>query len=197
MGENFLFMYLNDYKRISTINLVEDLNRLKDEIHYENLAEHAITVVKNSNEQLPLKNLINRKIGYLKLGDSEGDDFYNTLSKYARIKKIHAKRLDELLKESEPYDLIIIGFHKSNTSPWKPYKFNAKERAWLHELSRKKKVILDIFTSPYALLNIPSFKNIESVIVSYQNSPSFQKKSAQIIFVVEDHEIARFSLSLM
>ena len=173
---------LNDYKRISTINLAEDLNRLKDEIHYENLAEHAITVVKNSNEQLPLKNLINRKIGYLKLGDSEGDDFYNTLSKYTRIKKIHANRLDELLKESEPYDLIIIGFHKSNTSPWKPYKFNAKERAWLHELSRKKKVILDIFTSPYALLNIPSFKNIESVIVSYQNSPSFQKKSAQIIF---------------
>ena len=46
----------------------------------------------------------------------------------------------------------------------------------------ERKVILDIFTSPYALLNIPSFKNIESVIVSYQNSPSFQNKSAQIIF---------------
>ena len=173
---------LNNYTRVSSINLIEDLNRLKDKIHYENLAEHAITVVKNSNELLPVENLINRKIGYLGLGDSNGDDFYNTLNKYTKVEKIQAKRLDELLKESEPYDLIIIGFHKSNTSPWKPYKFSAKERAWMHELSRKKKVILDIFTSPYALLNIPSFKNIESVIVSYQNSPSFQNKSAQIIF---------------
>ena len=96
-----------------------------------------------------------------------------THGKYAKVEKFKL-RLDELLKESEPYDLIIIGY-KSNTSPWKPYKFGAKERAWLHELSRKKKVILDIFASPYALLNIPSFKNIESVIVSYQNSPSFRQ----------------------
>ena len=44
-----------------------------------------------------------------------------------------------------------------------------------------KKNHLDIFTS-LCFLNIPSFKNIESVIVSYQNSPSFQNKSAQIIF---------------
>ena len=58
---------LNNYTRVSSINLIEDLNRLKDKIHYENLVEHAITVVKNSNELLPVENLINRKIGYLGL----------------------------------------------------------------------------------------------------------------------------------
>ena len=53
---------------------------------------------------LPVENLSSRKIGYLGLGDSNGDDFYNTLNKYTKVEKIQAKRLDELPKESEPYD---------------------------------------------------------------------------------------------
>ncbi len=38
---------LNTYKPIEVNNLVKDLNRLKDDILYEELIENAITVVKN------------------------------------------------------------------------------------------------------------------------------------------------------
>ena len=43
-------------------------------------------------------------------------------------------------------------------------------------------MILDVFGSPYILNKFKNFKNIESVLVSYQNSKLFQQKSAQIIF---------------
>ncbi|MCK4562626.1 MAG: serine hydrolase, partial [Flavobacteriaceae bacterium] len=41
---------------------------------------------------------------------------------------------------------------------------------------------LDIFASPYSLLKIKTFTNIDAVIVSYQNSDLAQDVSAQMIF---------------
>ncbi len=173
---------LNNYKRVSTINLYKDLNRLKDKLHYSNLAKNAITVIKNTKETLPIKNLVDKKIGYIKIGDDKGDYFLNALNKYTKVQNIKANQLDEFIEKTKPFDIIIIGFHKSNASPWKPFALNNKELVLINEISRTKKVILDVFTSPYSLLKIPSFKNIESIIVSYQNSNVFQEKSAQIIF---------------
>lgn len=49
-------------------------------------------------------------------------------------------------------------------------------------MQKKKTVVLDVFTSPYSLLKIKSFTNIESVIVSYQNSKLSQEISAQLLF---------------
>ena len=41
---------------------------------------------------------------------------------------------------------------------------------------------MDIFASPYSLLQLKSFKNIEGLLVSYQNSKIAQEISAQMIF---------------
>ena len=78
--------------------------------------------------------------------------------------------------------MVIVGFHKSNAHPWKPYQFSNKESVWLHEISRKNKTILSVFASPYSLLNIKSFNNLESILVAYQNSTVAQKIAAQTIF---------------
>ncbi|MEZ7855844.1 MAG: serine hydrolase, partial [Polaribacter sp.] len=82
----------------------------------------------------------------------------------------------------KPYNYVIIGFHKSNLHPWKSYKISNKELVWLQEIAKEKTVVLDVFTSPYSLLKIKSFTNIESVIVSYQNSKLSQEISAQLLF---------------
>ncbi|MEZ7876435.1 MAG: serine hydrolase, partial [Polaribacter sp.] len=90
--------------------------------------------------------------------------------------------LDGLIKKLKPYNYVIIGFHKSNLHPWKSYKMSNKELVWLQEIAKEKTVVLDVFTSPYSLLKIKSFTNIESVIVSYQNSKLSQEISAQLLF---------------
>ena len=43
-------------------------------------------------------------------------------------------------------------------------------------------MILDIFASPYSLLDVKSFENIEGLVVSYQNSTVAQEISAQQLF---------------
>ena len=52
--------------------------------------------------------------------------------------------------------MVIVGFHKSNNHPWKSYKFKDEELVWLQEIARKHTVILDVFTSPYSLLDLKS-----------------------------------------
>ncbi len=104
------------------------------------------------------------------------------LKKYAKVTVVSDTNLDGLVEKLQPYNYVIIGFHKSNLNPWKSYKFSNKELVWLHEIARKKSVVLDVFASPYSLLQIKSFANIEGVIVSYQNSKLSQEISAQLLF---------------
>lgn len=173
---------LNDYKPVGLYNLSKDLNRIKDDVLYESLLESAITVVKNKNNVLPLRDLQTKTIAYVSLGDDEGSPFYDELKKYTKVHHIKAEKLDGMVTKLQNYNTVVIGFHKSNANPWKAYKFSQKELAWLYEIARTNTVILDVFARPYALNDLESIENIEGIVMSYQNSKIAQEKSAQIIF---------------
>ncbi len=169
---------LHNYQPIKTTNILTDLNTIEDEILHRKLVEKSLTLVQNKNDLVPIKQLNKHKIAYVKLGDDASKYFLKTLKKYTKIDEISKNHLHKLKK----YDLVIIGFHKFNENPWKSYKFSVKDLQLLKKIAQKKKVILDVFTSPYALLQLTSFENIESILVSYQNSEIAQKLSAQAIF---------------
>ncbi|MCF6306942.1 MAG: serine hydrolase [Flavobacteriaceae bacterium] len=173
---------LQNYKPVELDNLVEDLNAPIDNVLYEEAMENALTVLKNERLILPIKNLEAVKIAYVEFGDDSGKAFYNLLKKYSKIDWIKSKTLDSYNKQLKAYDLVIIGFHKSNTNPWKDYKFTDTEITWLYEIARQNKVILDVFARPYALLDLTATQNFEGIIMSYQNSKVMQELSAQLIF---------------
>lgn len=173
---------LNNYKPIETENLIEDLNTAEDELLHRKLVENSVTLLKNEEVIFPVQNLDKKKIAYVKLGDSKNDSFVNMLNNYAQVDVISGTNLDELLVKLKQYNLVIVGFHKSNVNPWKDYKFRYVDLVWLQEIARENKVILDVFASPYSLLQIKTFQNIEGLVVSYQNSKVAQEISAQMIF---------------
>lgn len=173
---------LNNYKPVELDNLVEDLNRLEDKVLYEELIENALTVAKNENNLLPLRQLENKTVAYVKLGDDDGSAFLEELKKYTKVHKVSADNLDELISKLNNYNTVIVGFHKSNDSPWKGYKFTQKELTWLYEIARTNTTILSLFARSYALLDLKTDTNLESVLVAYQNSEVAQQKAAQLIF---------------
>ncbi|WP_179022570.1 glycoside hydrolase family 3 N-terminal domain-containing protein [Winogradskyella forsetii] len=173
---------LNNYSPIGIYNLEKDLNRLKDDLLYEELMENAITVVKNTNSLLPLRDLQTKKIAYVTLGDDDGSVFLDELKKYTKVHEIKADKLDGIITKLQNYNTVVVGFHRSNASPWKDFEFSQKEMAWLYEISRTNTVILDVFARPYALNDLLSVENIEGIVMSYQNSKIAQEKSAQLIF---------------
>ena len=167
---------------IDTTNLVDDLNRQKDDLLYGKLMENAITLVQNKKAILPLKNLELHKIAYVNLGDADATPFVNSLNKYTQVDVVNAKNLDALITSLKNYNTVIVGFHKSNANPWKSYQFTDKELVWLYEIARTNNVILTVFAKPYALNDFKTFQNFESILMAYQNSPIAQQKAAQIIF---------------
>lgn len=173
---------LNHYEPVGLYNLSKDLNRLQDDILYEELLENAITIVKNENDLLPLRHLETKRIAYVKLGDDSGSAFLNELKKYAKVHAIESDNLFTLTDKLKSYNTVVIGFHRSNDNPWKSYEFSNKELVWLHEIAQSHTIILDAFVKPYALSSLKTLENIESIVVSYQNSEIAQRKSAQLIF---------------
>ncbi|MBX2828360.1 MAG: serine hydrolase, partial [Flavobacteriaceae bacterium] len=173
---------LHEYVPVSPENIVAELNTPEDDALYELAMERALTVVKNDSAILPIQNLQDTKIAYVNFGDANGKEFLKYLRKYSDIDWIRANSLDSYVKKLKKYDYVIVGFHKSNENPWKDYKLEDKELVWLYEIARTNKVILDVFTRPYALLDITATGNFEGIIVSYQNSKVAQQLSAQLIF---------------
>ncbi len=175
---------LHRYSPIKLDNLYKNLNSLEDDMIYEEAIENAITVVKNNVSLLAIKKLENKKIAYVKFGDDNSDPFVEELNKYAKVTQINGKDIATLKAGLKAYNLVIVGFHKSNANPWKSYKFSKREIDWLQQIAaeRTSNLILALFARPYALLDIPTFENIDAVVVGYQNSKIAQEKTAQAIF---------------
>ena len=81
---------------------------------------------------------------------------------------------------------MILGFHTNGKSAYSSYKFSETDLHWIQEIARKHNVVLNVFASPYSLLQLKSTVHIESILVSYQNTPVFQDLSAQMIFGAMD-----------
>lgn len=175
---------LGDYRPIDLENLYQDLNGIEDDALYEEAIESAITVAKNNFSLLPIKKLENKRIAYVQFGDDPGTTFFETLSKYADVTLIKAKDAAGYRKALANYNLVIIGLHKSNESPWKSYKFSKNEIFWLQEIAklRTSNTILALFAKPYAMLDVLNFSTIDAVVVGYQNSEIAQESVAEVVF---------------
>jgi beta-glucosidase-like glycosyl hydrolase/CubicO group peptidase (beta-lactamase class C family) len=172
---------LNNYKPIETLNLYNDINPIENDALQYQLYENATTVLKNSNEILPIKNVENNKIAYVKLGDDTNSSFVTTLKKYTEIAEISDVNIDSLNVKLKPFNTVIVGYHKSDKA-WKNHDFTQTELLWLQEIAKKNNVILDVFAKPYSLLPIANFEEIEGLVISYQNSAISQEVAAELLF---------------
>ncbi|MUP45679.1 beta-N-acetylglucosaminidase [Gramella sp. BOM4] len=173
---------LNEFAPINTSYLHEELNTSRDQALLEDLFENAVTLLKNNKAVVPIKKLDKQKIAYVNFGNDDGSPFLKQLRKYTQVDWVKAESLKELLKKLEEYTTVVVGFHKPDNSPWAAYKFTRNETVWLHEIARQNKTILSLFSRPYALMDIPSYANLEGIVVGYQNHPVAQQKVAQVLF---------------
>jgi beta-glucosidase-like glycosyl hydrolase/CubicO group peptidase (beta-lactamase class C family) len=170
---------LSHFKPIETTNITSDLNSTyKDALQYQ-LYEHAVTVLKNKDNILPIKNL-DQKIAYVKMGDDVNSSFISTIKKYTEVTEISSTNLDSLKVKLKNFDTVIIGYHKSDKA-WKKHDFSDSELQFLQEISKNNTVILDAFTKPYSLSSV-NFADIKGVVMSYQNSDIAQEVSAELLF---------------
>ena len=172
---------LNKYKPVEPINLFHDINPDSNEqLQYE-LYENAVTVVKNDEGILPIKDL-NQKIAYVKLGDDTNSSFVTTLKKYTEVTEVADTNVDSLLVKLKGYNTVIIGYHKSDKAWWKVPMLSDSDLQTIDKVGIQNKVILDCFAKPYVLSQIQNFDAIKGLVVSYQNQDVAQLVSAELLF---------------
>jgi len=187
---------LNNYKPIETDNLYNDLNTGYSNTLQYKLFENAITVIKNSDEILPITNYAKNKIAFVKLGDDSSAKFLSTLRKYTEITEVSHTNIDSLNLELKKFDKVIIGYHVSDKSWWKKHEFTAKELDWIQKISASNTTILDVFSKPYVLMPLKGMEHLKSIIVSYQNGEIAQEVSAELIFgAIESKGVLPVSVS--
>lgn len=173
---------LSNFKPIETEYLISELNSSENDALYQKSMEKAITLLKNDLGLLPFNDIDNSKTGYIELGDASGDAFFSKLNSFAKVQKI--QNLDSIknITSKLDYNRIIIGFHRSNSSPWTDYKFTPFEISLIDKIAKLNKVILVNFSRPYSLLGLKSYINLDAIIQAYQNSDIAQEVAAQQIF---------------
>jgi beta-glucosidase-like glycosyl hydrolase/CubicO group peptidase (beta-lactamase class C family) len=179
---------LNHVLPINLTDLQEDLNPLKAELLSRDIFRKAITLVKNENQLIPVNFLDKRKIAVIFIGDTNLQPFQARILQYSEAKPISLpanfsdSRIDSLLADLKAKDLIIIGLRCNQGLISKQYGIQDCSLRLIDTLSKLKKVILDVFGSPYALSFLKTPENPEAIISSYQDCEESQLMSAGLIF---------------
>ena len=165
---------LQDLKPINPENINVDLNNTSHAEISEKLYANAITLLKDEKNLLPLS--CSKTYYYLPLEEAPFQTFVENLNFGTTINLISKEEISQIPENST----VIIGFHKDNSTAYKPYKISQNSKDILTELSKKQNVILDVFGSPYALKDI-DIASISTILVSYENNDLSMKASAKAL----------------
>jgi beta-glucosidase-like glycosyl hydrolase len=165
---------LQNLKSINSENINEDLNNASHAELSEKLYANAITLLKDEKNLLPLS--CSETYYYLPLEEAPFQTFVENLNLGTTVKIISKNEIAQIPENST----VIVGFHKDNSTAYKPYKISQESKDILAELSKKQNVILDVFGSPYALKDVDISK-ISTVLISYENNDLSMKASAKAV----------------
>ena len=178
---------LDNYKKINTKNLYEELNNEKAQFLNRKLIESALTLAVNKVKIIPFKNLDTETIASIAVGSGQISNFQKTLNLYSKVesfginKNAKIENFNKKVTQLSKYDKVIISIHKTNRKP-STFGITKNTIDFVNKLSKKTKVILVLFGNPYALKQFKNPENLQAVLVSYNDWKLTRNLSAQLLF---------------
>lgn len=179
---------LNQFTPIDTNNLINDLNNRQSDVITTEIFRQSLTLIKNEDNLLPLKDLKKLNIGVISIGDINLTDFQKTIDSYTNtknynlLKDFSSKEKDSLLQKLNEHNLVIIGIHNTSSYISKNYGITKQTIDLIDTLSKTNNIIICFFAYPYTLSIFNDKLKALSIIVANQDRIESQKISAQMIF---------------
>lgn len=168
------FLGLNQYTPKNPENINADLNNDSHTKLVQNLYSNALTLLKNDKKLLPLKP--ETTYYYIPLEEAPYQTFADQLNIHSKVIVKKASEISSIPANST----VIVGFHKDNSTAYKPYKISSGSKKILADMAKKHKVILNVFGSAYALKDI-DISNVSTVLVSYENNDDSMTATADAL----------------
>ncbi len=178
---------LENYKKINTNNIYEDLNSEYANFLKNKLVEASLTLAVNKNKIIPFQNLDTETIASISIGNGYVSNFQKTLNLYDDVenftinKSAKIEDFNKQIKQLERFDKVIISIHKMNRRP-PVFGITKNTIDFVNKLANKTKVVLVLFGNPYALKQFKNPENLKAVLVSYNDWKLTRNRSAQLLF---------------
>jgi beta-N-acetylhexosaminidase len=182
---------LHKYQPTNTQNLTADLNPPHAQYLNHRLTELSLTVLRNQNKLLPLRQLDSLRIATLIIGGVPADtvEFQRAVADYAPAAHFHlpaAPSLDDMIDLRAKlfgYNTILVGFQDLSRKPATNFGITPEANALLRELVKPgQQVVVTVFGSAYAVPKLRDINQAGAVVLAYQESANAQQLAAQLIF---------------
>lgn len=175
---------LTNFSPITTEKLDEELNTPFAKTIKRNIYENALTLVRNHDSIVPIQNL-QQDIAALSIGTESRPKFQWRLSMFKNVpasyvdKEIPDATKVRLLREFQSKKLVIISLHGMSAFAAKNYGLSESAIDLVNQLSKRTKVLLVVFGSPYSLKH---FDKVSNVVVAYEDDDMAQEITADALF---------------
>ncbi|MCY0970606.1 glycoside hydrolase family 3 protein [Chryseobacterium wangxinyae] len=168
------YLGLNQYTPQNPENVSSDINNDSHKKLVQNLYSNALTLIKDEKKLLPLN--CKNTCYYVPLEEAPYQTFADQLNLNSTVIIKKASEINSIPANST----VIVGFHKDNSTAYKPYKISNESKKVLADLAKNQNVILNVFGSAYALKDIDLSK-VSTVLVSYENNEDAMTATANAI----------------
>src|SRR5258706_3749359 len=164
---------LHQNRFFNTDNLTKRLFTSEALLLKQQLAEAAVTVVKNDSSLLPIKKLDDKTFASISLGAPSQNEFTHYLSKYAWFRHHSIQNLNDTIGLEEKLtgkDVVVVGLF----APIEEFIIN-----YIKRVSKGRELVVCDFSNPAQL---KSFEETPSLIAAYSSEAGIPQATAEIIF---------------
>lgn len=168
------YLGLTQYVPKNPENINSDLNNDSHTKTVQKMYANALTLLKDEKKLLPLN--CKETYYYVPLEEAPYQTFADQLNLGTSVTVKKANEISSIPANSK----VIVGFHKDNSTAYKPYKISDASKKVLADLSKNQNIILNVFGSAYALKDVDISK-ISTVLVAYENNDDSMTAAAKAL----------------
>jgi len=179
-----LWLGLDQYRDVNTVNLYSDLNRTSSKQLIDQLAASSVTVLKSTDKIKSFKN--SEKTAIVNIGLKSPGTFQQIMAdaltnetQYFVTDETSEAELKNIIKEVKKNKQIIVAIHDTRSRPRPEVPANNEVKNLVKKLAKKS--IVTFFTNPYALDGFKGVNKSKTILVAYQNDDFMQRAAAKTI----------------
>lgn len=167
--------------------LLDSLNNSHFRLIRQKLIERSLTLIKNHNNILPLKDIQHLNIAAVALGE-ESTVFHHMLGNYYPLSSFQLTGHEDsisrvaLFDTLAYYNLVILSVHSDDLRATRKFGVSEDLLEFSDKILLSYPTILSVFANPYLLSNVHYLKRSQAILIGYENDATTQSMAAQLIY---------------
>ncbi|MEO0469134.1 MAG: glycoside hydrolase family 3 N-terminal domain-containing protein [Bacteroidota bacterium] len=182
------WLQVGKYRFVDQKNLREEMSTPAAHLLNRKLTAASLTVLRNQDRCLPIRNVGNTRILSLSIGLGRDKGFTESLQRYAPTTAMEigteadATTIQKVRESMAEHDLVIVAMHQRQRRINNTLLMNDATVALVNEIAASGKGVVVLFRNPYLLNNFSQIHQAEALVVAYQSNVHSEDLAAQLLF---------------